>query len=461
MANASDLRELQSRLADRLQAARTEPRRGSPGWRSSAPAASCSPGARPARSSPMAPMVPVPHSHRWFLGVANLRGHLYGVVDLAGFLGQPRPSRRPRPRRRRGWSASTSRSTSTACCWFDRLSGLRSEDELTASSDAAGGAPGLASARATPMPRRVWQEIDLRELAQRRSFLSVGDLEASAQASDGWPTSRRDDPIWQEEHGIADIQRPLERCGRGQIAVRRRPRDADDAGQDERRRARRRPRWPHRSIMDPMRMPPSPDDETAAGRRMPLIGAAPIARQHQDPGIAAGAARSVIAGALMAVPRRVGPAAGRPQVGRPPAIADAVAAARRVGVAGADRQRAALPRGEGQRRGAGRRTCAAKSGDVKAWRRRRRRRACQNSLDGRRGRWRPRREERRDRARQQKTLTDVGQRCAPSTASRPTCSRSPRRCRRSSCSRRQPGPRLGAGQLVMLTQRIGKSPTNS
>ena len=35
----------------------------------------------------LTPMVPVPHSHRWFLGVSNLRGHLHGVVDLAGFLG--------------------------------------------------------------------------------------------------------------------------------------------------------------------------------------------------------------------------------------------------------------------------------------------------------------------------------------------------------------------------------------
>ena len=36
---------------------------------------------------PLAPVQPVPHTHRWFLGVSNLRGHLNGVVDLAAFLG--------------------------------------------------------------------------------------------------------------------------------------------------------------------------------------------------------------------------------------------------------------------------------------------------------------------------------------------------------------------------------------
>jgi twitching motility protein PilI len=87
MANKQALRDLQSRLAERLQAARTEPLAKS--WL----AVEC--GSRgflfPLREAgeifPLAPMVPVPHSHPWFVGVANLRGHLHGVVDLARFLG--------------------------------------------------------------------------------------------------------------------------------------------------------------------------------------------------------------------------------------------------------------------------------------------------------------------------------------------------------------------------------------
>jgi len=86
MANKQALRDLQARLAERLQAARTEPLAKS--WL----AVECSargflfPLGDAGEIFAMVPLQPVPHSHRWFLGVANLRGHLHGVVDLAGFL---------------------------------------------------------------------------------------------------------------------------------------------------------------------------------------------------------------------------------------------------------------------------------------------------------------------------------------------------------------------------------------
>ena len=78
MANKQALRDLQSRLAERLQAARTEPLAQS--WL----AVECSsrgflfPLREAGEIFALTPMVPVPHSHRWFLGVANLRGHLHG-----------------------------------------------------------------------------------------------------------------------------------------------------------------------------------------------------------------------------------------------------------------------------------------------------------------------------------------------------------------------------------------------
>src|SRR5258706_16235781 len=87
MANKQALRELQTRLADRLQAARSQVRGQS--WL----AVECSgrgfllPLREAGEIFALAPIVPVPYSHHWFLGVANLRGHLNGVVDLAGFLG--------------------------------------------------------------------------------------------------------------------------------------------------------------------------------------------------------------------------------------------------------------------------------------------------------------------------------------------------------------------------------------
>lgn len=87
MANKEALRELQHRLAERLQEARSTLRGRS--WL----AVEC--GTRgflfPLKEAgeifPMTALAPVSHAHLWFLGVANLRGHLHGVVDLAGFFG--------------------------------------------------------------------------------------------------------------------------------------------------------------------------------------------------------------------------------------------------------------------------------------------------------------------------------------------------------------------------------------
>src|SRR6185503_1116644 len=36
---------------------------------------------------PVPPMVPVPLTHPWFRGVANVRGNLYGMVDFSAFQG--------------------------------------------------------------------------------------------------------------------------------------------------------------------------------------------------------------------------------------------------------------------------------------------------------------------------------------------------------------------------------------
>src|SRR5258706_12428668 len=36
---------------------------------------------------PVPPITPVPLTHAWFAGVANIRGNLYSVVDFAAFLG--------------------------------------------------------------------------------------------------------------------------------------------------------------------------------------------------------------------------------------------------------------------------------------------------------------------------------------------------------------------------------------
>jgi twitching motility protein PilI len=170
MANKQALRDLQNRLADRLQAARTEPLGRA--WL----AVECS--ARgflfPLREAgeifPMAPLVPVPHSHRWFLGVANLRGHLHGVVDLAGFLGVKMAETGREQARLVGFNQTLD---INCVLLVDRLSGLRSEDELTRDAGDSGERPAFAGARFRDASSRVWQELNLAALATDESFLRI------------------------------------------------------------------------------------------------------------------------------------------------------------------------------------------------------------------------------------------------------------------------------------------------
>ena len=170
MANKQALRDLQSRLAERLQAARTEPLARS--WL----AVECSsrgflfPLREAGEIFPMAPMVPVPHSHRWFLGVSNLRGHLHGVVDLAGFLGV-KSSDAPRDQAR---LVGFNQALDINCVLLvDRLSGLRSEEDLTRDVDDGLTRPTFAGARFRDSSERVWQELHLAELAGDESFLRI------------------------------------------------------------------------------------------------------------------------------------------------------------------------------------------------------------------------------------------------------------------------------------------------
>lgn len=173
MANKQALRDLQSRLAERLQAARTQVRGQS--WL----AIEC--GGRgfllPLREAgeifAPAPILPVPYSHSWFLGVANLRGHLHGVVDLARFLGLekgPEASGREQQPRLVGFNQSLD----TNCVLMvDRLSGLRSADDLSPQASDGAARPPFAGARLRDAAGRIWQELLLAQLVGDETFLTI------------------------------------------------------------------------------------------------------------------------------------------------------------------------------------------------------------------------------------------------------------------------------------------------
>ncbi|MEO7336545.1 MAG: chemotaxis protein CheW [Caldimonas sp.] len=172
MANKQALRDLQSRLAERLQAARTQVRGQS--WL----AVECSghgfllPLREAGEIYALAPIHPVPYSHRWFLGVANLRGHLHGVVDLAGFLGVKAPDTGREQARLVGFNHALD---INCVLLVDRLSGLRADDELVPDADTGAPAarPGFAGARLHDAAGRAWQELKLSALVDDEAFLKI------------------------------------------------------------------------------------------------------------------------------------------------------------------------------------------------------------------------------------------------------------------------------------------------
>jgi twitching motility protein PilI len=176
MANKEALRELQSRLADRLQAARTQPSGRS--WL----AVEC--GSRgflfalkeAGEIFALAPVTPVPHAQPWFLGVANLRGHLHGVVDLAHFLGIKAPARPQEAARDQARLVAFNAVAEINCAlWVDRLAGLKNEHQLTpqAPDPALGRLPAFAGLSYRDEAGHEWQELHLSELATDAAFLSV------------------------------------------------------------------------------------------------------------------------------------------------------------------------------------------------------------------------------------------------------------------------------------------------
>jgi twitching motility protein PilI len=174
MANKEALRELQSRLADRLQAARNQARTVS--WL----AVECAgrgfllPLHDAGEIFAPSPIVPVAHAKAWFLGVANLRGGLHGIVDLARFLGVDGNERASDVARERAQLVAFNAALEINCALLvDRLAGLRSADQLVAEPGTPESRPSFVGGRFRDATGRLWQELRLSELAHHDAFLRI------------------------------------------------------------------------------------------------------------------------------------------------------------------------------------------------------------------------------------------------------------------------------------------------
>lgn len=174
MANRQAIRELQSRLAERLQIARTQG--VAPSWLAVEAEGQkyLFPLTQAGEIFSWVPIQQVPYTQNWFLGVANLRGGLYGVVDLANYITGMRTTIKTEFARKDSRLVVLNSGLEINCALLiDRLSGLRNQEAFSDFSGKADNAPVFFGNRYIDFSGQSWQEINLQLLAQQAHFLTI------------------------------------------------------------------------------------------------------------------------------------------------------------------------------------------------------------------------------------------------------------------------------------------------
>jgi len=175
MANKEALRELQQRLAQRMQSAQSQ--QDSAAW------LAVRLGARNyllslAHSGEIfsfGGVTRVPYTQPWFAGVVSLRGGLYGVVDLLRLLEPDAPARAEASMSQARLVTMNVDLGMNCALIVDALLGLRRQDSFSSHSSAAQGAPSCYGLSFVDESGAQWQEIDLVQLSRDDAFLEIGE----------------------------------------------------------------------------------------------------------------------------------------------------------------------------------------------------------------------------------------------------------------------------------------------
>ena len=175
MANRQALKELQTRLAERLQLAKMQGI--APLWLAVEAGTKkyLFPLAQSGEIFPWVSIQAVSYTQSWFLGVANLRGGLYGVVDLANFVsGREASVSRNELARTESRLISLNSALEVNCVLLiDKLAGLRKQDAFIDFSAPEDDDPAFFGNRFVDLNGASWQEINLQLLAQQVHFLTI------------------------------------------------------------------------------------------------------------------------------------------------------------------------------------------------------------------------------------------------------------------------------------------------
>lgn len=174
MANREAIRELQARLASRLQAARLEG--VSVAWLAVKAGGHnyLLPLGQSGEIYSLSSLQAVPYARPWFRGVLNIRGGLYGVVDLAGFVADSGGKERVEPSGAEPSVVTLNAALEVNCALqVDALAGLRGTEAFVSSAAPAASDPDYFGNQFQDSEGVQWQEINLRTLSLSSQFLSI------------------------------------------------------------------------------------------------------------------------------------------------------------------------------------------------------------------------------------------------------------------------------------------------
>ncbi len=116
---------------------------------------------------PVPPMQNVPLTLPWFLGVANVRGNLYNITDLAQFMGLP-----PTPKSMNNRIVLINSETTTqAAIVIDSLVGLRSVEAMKSKPKAKSKEAFFSKNSYEDADGNEWLELDVEALVQDKAFI--------------------------------------------------------------------------------------------------------------------------------------------------------------------------------------------------------------------------------------------------------------------------------------------------
>lgn len=117
---------------------------------------------------PMPPLSPVPLTHPWFAGMANIRGNLYSVIDFAAFRGDD-----PTPRTSHARLVLLgARFGINSAILVHRMLGLRPADSFSTT-----GEPGdqqFVTEVLTDSEGKRWRRLDVPALLADPKFMQIG-----------------------------------------------------------------------------------------------------------------------------------------------------------------------------------------------------------------------------------------------------------------------------------------------